>query len=92
VVRRRTGADGGAIREVEVLTDSSAESAEAFPASWLNLKKSPGVIRFTHAHYDQQQFDSELRQYWPAVQDVSVRAIPLRFIFIALASQRTPGS
>jgi ABC-2 type transport system ATP-binding protein len=78
-------------REVEVLTGSSAKP-EAFPATWLNLKQSPGVVRFTHAQYDPQQSDSELRQYWPAMQDVSVRAIPLRSIFIALASRRTSGS
>ena len=79
-------------REVEVVTGSTAQPLEGLPASWLNVKTSPGVIRFTHAHFDQGQFDAEIRQCWPTVQDVSVHAIPLRSIFVALASQRLSGS
>jgi ABC-2 type transport system ATP-binding protein len=81
-------------REVEVLTESpghALQTLERVPDGWMNLTQSSGVVRFTHAHYDAGRCESEVRASWPGIRELSVRAVPLRSIFITLASQRAPG-
>ena len=58
------------------------------PDTWLNLTKLPGLLRFTHTQYDQPGCEAELRRYWPGFQEIAVRPLPLRAIFIALARSR----
>ena len=76
-------------REVEVSLDERSEMPAKLPESWLNVNQLRGVVRFTHAAYSPERCDSELRQYWRDIRDVEVRPLPLRSIFVTLASEHT---
>jgi ABC-2 type transport system ATP-binding protein len=76
-------------REVEVVIDERTEIPATLPQCWLNVNQLPGIVRFTHTHYEQGRCDSELRQYWQDIRDVSVRPLSLRSIFLALNSAQT---
>jgi ABC-2 type transport system ATP-binding protein len=75
-------------REVETVADGLVPAGQPLPDNWLNVTQSPGLVRFTHAHYSEAGCDEELRRYCPGVRDVTVRTLPLRSIFLALAQQR----
>jgi ABC-2 type transport system ATP-binding protein len=75
-------------REIEAVADLPAPTGQPLPADWLDLKQSAGLVRFTHAHYDEALCDEQLRQYWTGIRDVTVRTLSLRSIFLALAHQR----
>jgi ABC-2 type transport system ATP-binding protein len=68
-------------REVEVVAETIPAT---LPPDWMNVRRASGVIRFAHGHFDAARFDEEMRQYG-GVRDVTVRELPLRSIFIALA-------
>lgn len=72
-------------REVEVLARHSSGLFKK-PDSWLNLKESPGTFRFTHSDFDPRLSAEEIRAHWPDLEDLSIRALPLRSIFLALAT------
>jgi ABC-2 type transport system ATP-binding protein len=75
-------------REIEAVADSPTPLMQPLPADWLNLKQSADVIRFTHSHYDAATAEQQLRQYWQGIRDITVRTLPLRSIFLALANHR----
>jgi ABC-2 type transport system ATP-binding protein len=70
-------------REVEVVLDAPVELPDPLPSTWLNVEHSAALVRFTDSQYDASR--EELRRYFPAVRDLTVRSIPFRSIFIALA-------
>ncbi len=72
-------------REVEVVLDGPAELPRDLPAAWLNPQVSGAVARFTDSKFDSRNTDSEVRLRFAGIRDVSVRAVPLRGIFVALA-------
>jgi ABC-2 type transport system ATP-binding protein len=72
-------------REVEVVMDEQLTPAKP-PDNWLNVRYSPGVVRFAEAHYEPRRCDSQIREFGTGIRDVTVRELPLRAIFIALAS------
>lgn len=82
-------------REIEVLVDDRAspfpQLPENLPATWLNARRMPGMIRFAHTAYDSQVCVSEVRQILPGVSGINVSPLPLRSIFVALASKQGPG-
>jgi len=80
------GALSDRFREVEVvLEDEPAELPRDLPAAWLNPQLSGAVVRFMDSRFDARGADSEIRRRFAGIRDVSVRAVPLRSIFVALA-------
>jgi len=73
-------------REIELVVGNPA--LNKLPETWLNVNQLPGLVRFTHASYDPARCNSELRQYWPDISDISVRPLSLRSIFLALSAQQ----
>jgi ABC-2 type transport system ATP-binding protein len=76
-------------REVEVTAEQALEAADPPPASWLNVTRSSGVLRFIHSHYEASVCEQEIRRCCAAIRDVSVRTLPLRSIFVALAGGKS---
>jgi len=74
-------------REIEMVL-SGDTSPQILPDNWMNLKQAPGVIRFTDADYQPAKCEAEIRQRWSGIKDITVRALTLRSIFIALAANR----
>lgn len=72
-------------REVEVLLDRPTELPRDLPATWLNVEQSDSVVRFTDSEYEEQSARDTLGRYFPATRDVTIRPLPFRSIFIALA-------
>ena len=80
------GALSDRFREVEVvLEDRPAGLPRDLPSAWLNPQLSGVVARFTDSKFDPRTTDSEIRRRFAGIRDVSVRAVPLRGIFVALA-------
>lgn len=77
-------------REVEVMLEAPTTLPVELPSHWLNVEHSETVVRFTDSEYQEPTASSEIRRYFPAIRDVTVRTLPFRSIFIALAkSART---
>jgi ABC-2 type transport system ATP-binding protein len=72
-------------REIEVILDDSIASTRDLPPAWLNPERSSTVLRFTHSRYTPEQADQEIQGCLSGIRDITVRSIPLRSIFVALA-------
>ncbi len=66
-------------REVEVVSEALPAAA---PASWLNLERSPHVVRFTDSQF---RGEAAIAERFPAAAGVSTCPMTLRSIVIALA-------
>lgn len=67
-------------REIEV-TAENAPLAEP-PREWLNVERSPHVVRFTHSNFNSA---AAVAERFPGARDVSARPMSLREIVLALA-------
>jgi ABC-2 type transport system ATP-binding protein len=74
----------GRFREIEV-TVAEATLPANLPASWLRVETSPSLIRFVESRFDVAQTEQQLRELFPAAQSITIKPMPLREIFIALA-------
>ena len=72
-------------REVEIVLETPAQLPSGLPAAWLNAEVSGPVIRFTDSRFDPQKTQAEIGNRFAGVREVSIRAVPLRGIFVALA-------
>ena len=72
-------------REIEVLLENPSAPPQSPPPGWLNLEHTPLYLRFTHARYDPQATDAEIRRHYPAVRDITASPMSLRSIVYALA-------
>ena len=43
------------------------------------------MVRFVDTEFNQERTAAEIRRLWTGVEDISVRPMPLRAIFVALA-------
>jgi ABC-2 type transport system ATP-binding protein len=75
-------------REVEVTGELRSD---AVPASWLNIESGSGLVRFVHSRFDAGVHEEELRRHFAGMRDVTVRAMPLRSILVALAKAAKNG-
>jgi ABC-2 type transport system ATP-binding protein len=66
-------------REVEVTSDAAPADA---PATWLNVERSPHVVRFTDSRF---RGETEIAARFPNAKEISARPMTLRSIVIALA-------
>ncbi|HEY3440606.1 MAG TPA: ABC transporter ATP-binding protein [Paludibaculum sp.] len=72
-------------REIEVLLESPSDPPPSPPPGWLNLQQSGVTLRFTHARYDPDSTDGEIRRHYPALREITASPMPLRAIVYALA-------
>jgi hypothetical protein len=72
-------------REIEAVFEDPPGIPADLPPAWLNPERSGSVLRFTHSRYEAGRSEAEVRGLLPGLRDLSVRAIPLRAIFVALA-------
>lgn len=79
------GALSDRFREIEAVFEEARSQPDQFPATWLNPGLSGSVLRFTHCQYQAGLSEAEVRALLPGLRDLTVRAIPLRAISVALA-------
>ncbi len=72
-------------REVEVVLENPAELPRNLPTAWLNPQIAGTVARFTDSQFDAARTEPEIRRRFTGIRDVSVRPVPLRMMFLALA-------
>ena len=72
-------------REVEVTFEAEPVLPAAWPAEWLKPRTSAAVLRFVETRFDAERTPARLRELFPGIRQVEIRALPLREIFIALA-------
>jgi len=77
-------------REVEVIFDGPAQLPRDLPATWINVERAENLVRFTDSEYQEQTANGEIRRCFTGIRDISIRAVPFRSIFIALA--KSPGA
>lgn len=75
----------GRFREIEITLDGEARAPRQTPPSWLGVQTGAAVVRFVDSRFDAARTESEIREQFEGVRQVSVQAMPLRSIFLALA-------
>ncbi len=71
-------------REIEVTLSAPAVPSN-LPSSWVRLETSPSVVRFVDTRFEDEQTQQQIRAAFPDAQNVNIKPMPLREIFIALA-------
>jgi ABC-2 type transport system ATP-binding protein len=77
-------------REVEVVTESTAEAPVSPPISWINVKRTGRCIRFIESEYENKVGEERVRARIPSVKTIDTRSMTLRQIFLALAESYRP--
>jgi ABC-2 type transport system ATP-binding protein len=75
-------------REIEVTLDAPPVLPAAWPQGWIRPESSAAVVRFIDSRFDSERSLEEVRKLFPGARNISVTAMPLREIFIALAKAR----
>jgi ABC-2 type transport system ATP-binding protein len=86
-----TGALSDRFREIEVTLEAPAELPRDWPGHWLNPEQSSVVVRFCDSRFEPDRSEADIRRLFPAARGVSVRGMPLRSIFVALAKAAKKG-
>ena len=71
-------------REVEVTVDITSLPSR-LPTSWVRTEASAAVVRFVETRWNTERTTHEVNEVFPDARGVSVRPMPLRSIFVALA-------
>jgi ABC-2 type transport system ATP-binding protein len=72
-------------REIEITLASPAALPRPWPTTWLPPESAAAVVRFVDTEFNPERTIAEIRRLWTGVEDISVRPMPLRAIFVALA-------
>jgi ABC-2 type transport system ATP-binding protein len=56
-----------------------------WPSDWLRREATATLVRFVETHFDPEGTPNEIRAHFGEVREISVTAMPLRAIFLALA-------
>ncbi|MGH9622325.1 MAG: ABC transporter ATP-binding protein [Bryobacteraceae bacterium] len=73
-------------REVEITVARQARLlGPNWPPSWLNTEESGSLVRFVETHFERERTMGEVRRLFQSAQQITVRAMPLRSIFVTLA-------
>jgi ABC-2 type transport system ATP-binding protein len=75
----------GRFREVEITLATDARVPPALPASWTRVAVTGPVVRFVDTQFDPEGTPAVIRQVYGEPHRVSVTAMPLRSIFVAMA-------
>jgi ABC-2 type transport system ATP-binding protein len=74
-------------REVEIVLPGGAAPPKHAPDHWLGVKQASSLVRFTDSHFNARECESEVRRQFGEVNEITVRPLPLRSIFKALAER-----
>jgi ABC-2 type transport system ATP-binding protein len=74
-------------REIEVTMNGTAGAAAEsdWPPDWLRREVAPALVRFVDSRFDQQRTANDIHRVFRDVKHMSIRAMPLRAIFVTLA-------
>jgi ABC-2 type transport system ATP-binding protein len=72
-------------REIEIALASPIAVPRPWPTTWLPAEAAAAVVRFVDTEFNQERTVAEIHRLWTGVEDISVRPMPLRAIFVALA-------
>jgi ABC-2 type transport system ATP-binding protein len=72
-------------REMQV-TLAEPALPSPWPAHWLRPESSPAVVRFVETHFDPERTMAEIRLLFRGVSHIEATPMPLRSIFVTLAS------
>jgi ABC-2 type transport system ATP-binding protein len=75
-------------REIEITLDQSMTLPSPWPADWLRPQTSSAVVRFVDSGFEKDRTPQAIRQMFPSAAAVSIKAMPLREIFVAVARDR----
>ena len=74
-------------REVEIALETSPSVPSIWPAQWLPPETSPASIRFIETRFERESTLAEVSRLFPQARNVSLKPMPLRDIFVALARE-----
>jgi ABC-2 type transport system ATP-binding protein len=72
-------------REIEFSLENSQPTPAPLPATWLNAEQSSALVRFMDSQYNREQTFAEIHRLFGNTGSISVKPVPLRSIFVALA-------
>jgi ABC-2 type transport system ATP-binding protein len=72
-------------REIEVVLEAPPPLPSPWPGHWLNPETSAAVVRFVETSFQEERTVAEIHRLFPGLRNLSVRAMPLRSIFVTLA-------
>ncbi len=72
-------------REIEVVLEGEPPNVPRWPETWLTPQSSSVVVRFVDSRFHPERTMAEVHKLFPSVRGVTVNAMPLRSIFVALA-------
>lgn len=75
-------------REIEIALESPPVIPSPWPAGWLKPQTSAAIVRFVDSGFEKERTSQIIRQLFPSATRISVRPMPLREIFVALAKAR----
>lgn len=79
-------------REIEITSESPCQPSLSLPAAWKNIERSASVVRFIDTSFDRERSLEEVRRFFGNTQQISVRTMPLRQIFVTLAKASRKGA
>jgi ABC-2 type transport system ATP-binding protein len=75
-------------RAVTITLSEAAALPAGLPSSWLQVEASDCVIRFVDSAYDSEAGPSRFTAIFPSARDVTLDAMSLRSIFLAIAKSK----
>jgi len=73
-------------REVEVTVECALSvPAAGWPATWLGKEQSGSLVRFVETQFERERTMADVGRLFQKTKQVTVRAMPLRSIFVTLA-------
>jgi ABC-2 type transport system ATP-binding protein len=72
-------------REIEITPGIPFEPSDAWPVAWQRVEHSAGVVRFVDTRFDEQRSLAQVHRLFGDTDQISVRPMPLRSIFVTLA-------
>jgi ABC-2 type transport system ATP-binding protein len=78
-------------REVTVILEDPQATPGNLPPSWLQYEATDSMVRFVDSACSAGTA-AELRERFPGARSLSIEAMPLRAIFLAIAKSRRTGS
>jgi ABC-2 type transport system ATP-binding protein len=82
----------GRFREVVITLDSPSPLPSDIPGHWLLPEVSGAVIRFIDSNFREEATSADLAGRFPSAHDISLEAMPLRSIFLAIAKTNRSAS
>jgi ABC-2 type transport system ATP-binding protein len=72
-------------REIEVAVDGVWPSPPSWPAAWINVERSDGLVRFVDNQFEYDRTMAEIRRAFGEARQIETKPMPLRAIFVRLA-------